>query len=200
MSARRSLFLGFLICHFAAAQELFAQCTGFLFLSSGSGDTIRLDGALISSTQLQQAAAYWSTCAGAGSAFPSFTTANVSADIQVTVQYHGGSNTACGQTTHISTTTMVVELWDHGLTTANTPYDCNVTDTLAHELGHVLDLTNSTCAGHLMAAAPISLVNGRQTAGTRSVAADECTAVRDRWTTSTERQGGGGGGGNPPCV
>lgn len=195
----RSLFLGLILIPVIRA-DLMGQCTSDMFLSSGTGDLIRVDGNL-SDNQLGQAAGYWSACSAYGVGFPSFTTANVSADIQVAVDYHGGANSVCGQVTHTSPTSMLVELWDQGLTTTGQPYDCNVTDTLAHELGHVLDLNNSTCSGHLMGPAPLAYVNGRLTAGTRSVASDECMTVNDRWTTSTERNGGGGGGGGGPiCI
>lgn len=177
-----------------------AQCVNVRFVSSGVGDLIQLQGIGISGSQLNAAAGYWATCPSYGIGFPGFTTGNVSADIQVTVVYVGGSGTSCGVTTHSANNPNViqVQLWDRGLDTAGNPYDCNVTDTLAHELGHVLDLDNSSCSGYIMGPAPLSFMSGREVAGTRSVASSECSTVTNRWTTSYEQSGGGVGFPDPP--
>ena len=58
--------------------------------------------------------------------------------------------------------------------------DCEMTrtSTLAHEMGHVLGLGNSTCLGHMMGPAI-----------DRSVQPDECQTVRNQWTTTEEQNG-----------
>lgn len=188
MSANQRIrfFLAFLIL-LTPADALWGQCTSMLNQGSDTGDLIRMDGVNISNTQLQQAAAYWSTCSGYGRGFPQFTTDQVSAAVQVTVNYLGGSSSSCGDTTHVSPTSIAIRLWDQGLTTTGEPYRCNVTDTLAHELGHALDLANSSCSGYIMGPAPLSRVNGGYVAGTRSVTSEECTYVDQRWTTSGDQ-------------
>ena len=104
--------------------------------------------------------------------------------MEVTVIYRGGSNSVCGNAQHLTPTSVVINLWDQGQASTGAPYVCNVTDTLAHELGHALDLANSTCSGRIMGPAPLSFVNGKLVAGTRSVSGEECTAVADRWETT----------------
>lgn len=193
------LVLGFA----AGARELAAQCVNTYDRSSGTGDVIRLDGVLIGDSQLNAAASYWSACPTYGSGFASFTTADVSASVAVTVIYHGGHNQVCGQATHDSPSSIRIDLWDTGETTTGQTYRCNVTDTLAHELGHVLNLDNSTCQGYMMGPAPTSWQNGQLVAGTRSVSSDECSTANSGWSTTTDPDSGGGtggGGGTPPCV
>src|SRR5438045_2406269 len=64
---------------------------------------------------------------------------------------------------------------------------------IAHEIGHVLGLGHTTCAGYIMS--PPS--------GPRSVQSDECAKVAELWTTPSEStpppNGGGGGGEEPPA-
>lgn len=184
----------------AEVRELRAQCVSSFNRTSGTGDLIRLDGVLIGDSQLNAAASYWSTCPAYGSGFASFTTADISASVAVTVIYHGGHNQNCGLATHDSPTSIRIDLWDTGETSTGQTYICNVTDTLAHELGHVLNLENSLCQGQMMGPAPTSLQNGQIVAGTRSVSSGECSTVSSGWTTTTESRGGGDGGGGTPCV
>ncbi len=202
----RILFFAFLsgfIGTLALVSGAQAQCVNVRFVSSGAGDLIQLQGIGILVSQLNAAASYWSGCPSYGIGFPGFTTNNVSAAIQVTVVYSGGSGTSCGLTTHSSNNPNIiqVQLWDRGLDTAGHPYDCNVTDTLAHELGHVLDLDNSSCSGYMMGPASLSFMNGHEVAGTRRVAPEECSTVSNRWSTSYDQSGGGIGtpGFPPPC-
>lgn len=57
-----------------------------------------------------------------------------------------------------------------------------VTDTLTHELGHVLglrDIYSKDCEDHIM---------GPQTTYSRSIASDDCAAVNPLWTTAAEQQ------------
>ena len=60
-----------------------------------------------------------------------------------------------------------------------------MTDTLAHELGHVYGLDNApsdpTCLGHIM--------GSRTPGGTRTVLADDCEVAQEKWLTPTEPEG-----------
>ena len=182
------------------AQQLGA-CVNTFSRTNANGDLIRLDGNMISDSQMNAAANYWQSCAGYGTGFASFTTADVSTPVTVTVIYHGGHNQVCGQATHDTPTSIRIDLWDTGVTTSGQTFSCNVTDTLAHELGHVLNLDNSTCTGYIMGPHSTSWQNGQIVAGTRSVATGECSAASGGWSTSSDGGGGAGGGGaGNPCV
>jgi hypothetical protein len=194
------LGLVFFLANLGTTLRLDAQCASVMYNSNDTGDIIRLDGVTVSASQMNAAANYWAACPAYGQGFPQFTTDNVSAGITVTVVYVGGAGEACGLATLLSGTSFRVELWDQGHDTAGNLYTCNVTDTLAHELGHVLDLANSSCSGYIMGPAPLSIVNGHEVAGTRSVASQECTTVTDRWTTSYDQNGGGLPNSPPPCI
>lgn len=200
-SSRRISFLVIAVS-LAGAVEARAQCVSTFDRTNANGSLIRLDGVLIGDSQLSAAASYWSACSGYGSDFASFTTADVSANVSVTVVYYGGHNQSCGQATHDSSTSIRIELWDTAVTTTGGTYRCNVTDTLAHELGHVLNLENSSCSGQIMGTSPLSWQNGQMVAGTRSVSSAECSTVGNEWTTPKETggAGSGGGGSTPPCV
>jgi hypothetical protein len=192
-----SLFAG----SFGLATGLRAQCTAVMFNGNDIGDSIALQGMSIGNSQLSAAAGCWAACPSYGQGFPQFTTSNVSAAIAVTVVYIGGVGQNCGLATPLSSTSVRIELWDQGHDTSGNLYNCNVTDTLAHELGHVLDLANSSCSGYIMGPSPLSSVNGHEVAGTRNVTSQECTTVTDRWTTSFDRNSGGGiPNGPPPCI
>jgi hypothetical protein len=184
----RSSSYAFLALLCLMPHDLYAQCTNYLMNGNATGGHIRLDGVGISNSQLNAAASYWQACPSYGVGFPQFTTDSVSAPVQVTVIYRGGSNAVCGNAQHLSPTSIVINLWDQGQTASGSPIVCNVTDTLAHELGHALDLANSTCSGRMMAPAPLSLVNGQFVAGTRSVTGEECMAVTERWETPYDEE------------
>jgi hypothetical protein len=67
---------------------------------------------------------------------------------------------------------------------AGTLYPCAVqaSDTIAHELGHVLgleDATGSACYDHIM---------GTRMLDDRQIASDDCAAVNQLWTTPSEQQ------------
>ena len=58
-------------------------------------------------------------------------------------------------------------------------------ETIAHELGHVLGLGNSECPGYIMAGG---------NPGDRNVHADECSRVEQQWDTPSESSPNDGGG------
>ena len=165
-----------------------------------NGDQLNISG--IDSSTITAAIGYWSGgCPGYGGSFPGMA-AGGSGGISVTVTHHSGTSTlttgSCGRTqfnlqapgnTVISAS---IELWDR----QGNGVDCNLSDTLAHELGHVLGLADndtSACVGHIM--------GGRPPGGTRSVSSADCTVAGQRWSTSNDTSpgGGGGGAGCPPA-
>jgi hypothetical protein len=164
-----------------------------------SGDVFNITGA--SSTDISTAIGYWSGgCPGYGGSFPSMS-AGGSGGIAVSVIHHAGTSTqtsgSCGRTMFMfqapgnTVTGAVVEIWDQ----QGNGVDCVFTDTLAHELGHVLGLADnstSACVGHIM--------GGRPPGGTRSVSSADCTVAGQKWSTSndTAHGGGAGGAGCPP--
>jgi hypothetical protein len=161
-----------------------------------SGDVLNISG--VSSDMIASAIGYWSgPCPGYGTSFPSMT-AGGSGGIPVTVTHTSGNSTlatgSCGRTTFslqgpgntvISANVQLFDRQSNGV-------ECNLSDTLAHELGHVLGLADnstSTCVGRIM--------GGRPPGGTRTVASDDCIVAGQRWTTSGD---GGGGGGGDGCL
>jgi hypothetical protein len=164
-----------------------------------SGDQLNISG--IDSSTITTAIGYWSGgCPGYGTSFPSMT-AGGSGGIPVTIIHHSGTSTltsgSCGRTMFNlqapgnSVTSANIELWDR----QGNGVDCNLSDTLAHELGHVLGLADndtSACVGHIM--------GGRPSGGTRSVSSSDCAVAGQQWSTSNDTSSGGGGGaGCPPA-
>lgn len=164
-----------------------------------SGDQINISG--IDSSTITTAISYWSGgCPGYGSGFPSMT-AGGSGGIAVSVIHHSGTSTlntgSCGRTMFNlqapgnTVTSATIELWDR----QGNGVDCNLSDTLAHEIGHVLGLADnpsSACIGHIMGERPPG--------GTRSVSSSDCTVAGQQWLTTNDTQGGGtGGAGCPPA-
>lgn len=164
-----------------------------------SGDVLNISG--VSSTDINTSIGYWdgsgdsSGCPGFGSSFPSMS-AGGSGGVPVSVTHHTGTSTltsgSCGRTTFTlqapgnTVTSASIEIWDR----QGNGVDCIFTDTLAHELGHVLGLADndsSGCTGHIMGARPPG--------GTRSVSSADCIVAGQRWSTSNDTSGGGGGGG-----
>jgi len=91
-TSSRMVPLLFAVVSLAGGRELSAQCVSTLGRTNANGDLVRLDGVMISDSQLTAGANYWSACSGYGNDFASFTTANVSASVSVTVTYYGGHN------------------------------------------------------------------------------------------------------------
>lgn len=159
-----------------------------------SGDVLNISG--VSSPAISTSISYWSSgCSGYGSSFPSMS-AGGSGGVSVNVTHHTGTSTlasgSCGRTTftlQAPGNTVLganIEIWDR----QGNGVDCNFTDTLAHELGHVLGLADNAspaCVGRIM--------GGRPPGGTRSVSSADCVVAGQRWSTSNETSGGSGGGG-----
>lgn len=159
-----------------------------------TGDVLNISG--VSSTDINTSIGYWSSgCAGYGSSFPSMS-AGGSGGVPISVTHHSGTSTlasgSCGRTTFTlqapgnRVTSANIEIWDR----QGNGVECIFTDTLAHELGHVLGLGHNdspACIGRIM--------GGRPPGGTRSVSSADCVVAGQRWSTSNDASGGGGGGG-----
>lgn len=159
-----------------------------------SGDVLNIAG--VSSTEVNTAIGYWSGgCLGYGRSFPSMS-AGGSGGVAVSVTHHTGTSTlasgSCGRTTFTlqgpgnTVTSANIDLWDR----QGNGVDCVLTDTLAHELGHVLGLADndtSACVGRIM--------GGRPPGGTRSVSSSDCIVAGQRWWTSNDTSPGGIDGG-----
>ncbi len=189
MARKLSIALLALIpCLLDDSRAAHAQCTSYLNYTGGSADLIRVDGFLISDAAIEAGIDKWEQCGTYGSGFPFMTTADVSADVTVTVNYIGGQGNTCGTATQLTPTTARIDLWDRGRTTDGQSYICHQSNTIAHELGHVLDLANSTCSGYLMGPAPLTWENGQMVASPREVATEECNYAHFRWETTPEAQ------------
>ena len=160
-----------------------------------SGDVLDITGA--SSAEINTAIGYWSGgCPGYGGSFPSMSAGG-------TWRYRGQRDPPYRHLdSHLgqlrpdrmfmfqapgnTVTGAIVEIWDR----QGNGVDCVFTDTLAHELGHVLGLADndtSACVGHIM--------GGRPPGGTRSVSSADCAVAGQQWSTSTDTSHGGGAGG-----
>jgi hypothetical protein len=163
-----------------------------------SSDELNISG--IDSSTITTAIGYWSGgCPGYGTTFPSMTVGG-SGGISVTVTHYSGTSTlttgSCGHTMFSlqgpgnTVTSASIEIWDR----QGNGIDCILSDTLAHELGHILGLADnpsSACIGRIM--------GGRPPGGTRSVSSSDCMVAGQKWLTSKDISPGGGvGGGCPP--
>jgi len=138
-------------------------------------------------SEIQTAAGYWN-CPDRTGFMPSFQID--SGDVPVRVVKLTGNSTAdgggCGRTNpdivngHLESAQ--IEVW----TNQKDGTSCEpLTDTLAHEFGHILGLDNAPdpfgqCLGHIM--------GGRGIGFTRSVQPDDCQVADDKWMTTNESQ------------
>ncbi|HYU32421.1 MAG TPA: hypothetical protein VEW48_09670 [Thermoanaerobaculia bacterium] len=150
------------------------------------GNTFNITSTGFAATEIQTSANYWS-CAGYSNEIPTFQLGGTGG-IPVTITKVEGNSTSpeggCGRTTYPGTTvgrtvsSVEITIW----TTESDGDSCApLTDTLAHELGHVLllaDVPDSSCIGHIM--------GRRYAGGTRTVYADDCAVADAQWTTSQE--------------
>ncbi len=123
---------------------------------------------------------FWRSCGSYGGGFPSFTT-GPGAHRVVTVRFEAASGkNICGLLSGSEIVLYAFAQLPGGRLVRCEP----VSETLAHELGHLLGLLDApsshACADHIMAALPA--VRSR-----RQVRAEECAAVDRRWDTPDER-------------
>jgi hypothetical protein len=142
------------------------------------------------------AADRWNNKCDGGEAIPSLNFGGCNASgINIAVVYAGGVSTnvnrTCGQfqaNTSGALTGGTITIYQYGQylsgPEAGTLYLCSpqASDTLAHEIGHVLgldDVLGSACAGHIM---------GQRLVGDRTIASDDCSEVNRLWNTPAEQQ------------
>lgn len=189
-----ALYLIVAVMSLSALQAGADECSPTNSNGISSGDVLNISG--VSNTEINTSIGYWSGgCPGYGNSFPTMS-AGGSGGVPVSVTHHTGTSTlasgSCGRTTFglqgpgNTVTSANIEIWDR----QGNGVDCVLTDTLAHELGHVLGLADndsSACVGRIM--------GGRPPGGTRSVGTSDCTVAGQRWSTSTDTSHGGEGGG-----
>jgi len=172
-------------------------------ISSGTTLTI-LAGSGTSNTTIQGAISYWSNCPSYGSGFPKMV-ANSSAagQVPVTVITKNSTGSSCGfvnlqpnQAGQI--VSAKVTLYTSATTTVGTPHPCDPADTLAHELGHVLGMSNApaSCSGTIMATQQLTPTGQPKP---RSVSTADCNAADMSWLTPSEPGFFGGGIGGCTC-
>jgi Ca2+-binding EF-hand superfamily protein len=199
----RRVILG--ACYLMLTSVAEAQLCAPSMFSGMSGDLINIStdpGEL--SNVAQTAANQWmSSCPGAGTKYPVFTVNNNSFSafaFQVSVAYHAGPSPGTCGSTHLYVpfpggrpVGASIDLWA-------TEFDgtpCVTSDSLAHELGHVLGLDDaplpySSCFGTIM--------GGHSPGGVRAITQDDCQTADANWTTTAEQPPlpPGGGGGSAP--
>lgn len=138
-----------------------------------AGASMRLIDGLGAASLFSGSMQYWQSCPGYGWEFPSLTTNNVSANVNVTVYYYQSDNPNgyCGLRTPISSSQSIIEIWG----THSGGFPCqSPTFVLAHELGHVYGLLDSYCSGYLMS-----------TQSTSWTQFSECSTVDTLWDGPT---------------
>lgn len=171
-------------------------CSPFNSANDGIGvGTIGLSGFGVSDYELGVAASYYSSaCSGDyGSTFPGHII-NGSGEINIQVFYNSGwappNVGGCGLFDGVRESGYLVggsiEVWE--MNSYGAPCD-PISDSIAHELGHVYGMANvdaasqASCSGSIMAERQW---NG-QYMPTRSVTGDNCNSVRGRWYTPDEQ-------------
>lgn len=130
---------------------------------------------------IDDAVAYWSRCANYGFGFPSFVIGEEGTR-NIYLEYHPSKvgEKRCGEFKANS-----IVLYGRAVLVSGVESGCgSIAQNLAHELGHVLGLSdapeNSRCQDYVM-----SNLNGHNSF-TRAVTIDECQAVGQHWMTFEE--------------
>lgn len=161
-------------------------------------------GSVCASCEITSGMEYWNVCSGQGSAFASMGYQSSGAQVSVSINFHPGTSTdtsaGCGRVEswnftpdgQITDATIGVFERDSNGTPCS-PYS----DTVAHELGHVLGLANAPTecngTGAIMSTRPQYYDNGTLRYGTRSVASSDCQTADAMWWVSSQESA-------PPCT
>lgn len=152
-------------------------------LSIGSYFTISYAG--FSSSDIQNAIGYWSSCTGYGSEMPSFElggSGGVPVSIAKVVGRSQSTEGGCGEARYDLANGRIESVSIKVWTQQSDGASCEpFSDIIAHELGHALGLGNALepeCIGRIM---------GRRALGlTRTVEDDDCAVADDQWETPQE--------------
>ncbi|HYH05491.1 MAG TPA: hypothetical protein VEK11_00390 [Thermoanaerobaculia bacterium] len=131
------------------------------------------------------AAQNWNYACYTGTSMPDLQVGCSSGTMVEIVYDPGSSNSGCGLYQGGADGSGLITLYQYGYDAyAGKIVPCadNMVDTLTHELGHALGLDNvlgSECYGHIM---------GPRMPWTREILADDCQAIDELWTTTTEQK------------
>lgn len=153
----------------------------------------------MSSGNVTSAIGMWETCATYESGFPAFVIGQ-QGDITINIAFASGRNpdqhAGCGGFVPSNgsggvVTGGTITIYEQpGAAAAFNSCSSTYVETIAHELGHVLGLSESGCSGYIM--------TGNTGSPGRAVYGAECGAAALRWTTPAELGGGSGGGTDNP--
>lgn len=153
-------------------------------VSPGSSFNITVAGSTAS--EIETAVDYWSSCLGYGTSFPFFQTGGAGGVPVIIRKIVGNSTTPGGGCGRIDPVIVNGHLENAAITVwtnQSNGVSCEpLTDSIAHELGHLLGLDDApidgSCFGHIM--------GNRAPGGTRSVQSDDCAIADEQWETASE--------------
>lgn len=156
-----------------------AQCVTSYYPNNTATSVGVLQGFGVDASQLSAAIGMWETCTSFGSGFPALVF-NGNGSFNVSVEFVPGRNmntAGCGVFRHtLNSSGQVIggTIWVYEFNAEGDACAPTRSDTIAHELGHVLGLGNSECPGYMM-------YGNNGVSGSRSVNVEECNWVDYGW-------------------